>query len=459
MRYLRTVRILPYLVLVVLAAGCVSVPAAVEPATTGAAPAFEAFVPPAPEFDFATIIDPDHASHQLPHLHGNGYGLALVGHTGIDSLLPPDVSGSITAIDISGSYALVAGYQGDLAFAIVDISDPAAPIPVSAFLGGGNPRTARFSDDGNYVFFGCESPGGLAGAVGLDCEGERTPGGGDAGVVVVDVHDKEAPTFVDFLATGGAHNIFVTSVNGIDHVFTSAVTILAFDREAGSLKQVAEVPGTHDATVARHPGTGDMLLFTGTSELAIYNVNDPANPEPVYEAENADWIGWHDQVLIPQLVDGRAILLLGGESFVGTAQGGVVYVMDVTDPAAPALLGEWIPPFLPKVPWASYLFSMHEMAATPTGQVAVSWNHGGVWVIDVSTKERQSEPVTLAAFQPHEMPDVVPSFGPSSPLWMLPRVWGAGWDARGFLVVPDMLTGVYVLEPEWGLRPTLESGQ
>jgi hypothetical protein len=38
-------------------------------------------------------------------------------------------------------------------------------------------------------------------------------------------------------------------------------------------------------------------------------------------------------------------------------------------------------------------------------------------------------------------------------------VWGAGWTADGHLVVPDMHTGVYVLEPEWGLHPALDSGQ
>ena len=29
----------------------------------------------------------------------------------------------------------------------------------------------------------------------------------------------------------------------------------------------------------------------------------------------------------------------------------------------------------------SYLYSVHEIAATPTGQVAIAWYHGGVWVL------------------------------------------------------------------------------
>ena len=443
-----------------LFAGCVALPAGtVDPAPVPGA--FAPLVPPVPDFDFSTLVDPDHANHQLPALHTDGHGLTLVGHTSLRSVLPPGVSGSITAIDVHGGYALVSGYQGDLAFAIVDITDPADPKPVSAFIGAGNSRTARFSADGDYVFYGCETPAFPVAVRGTceDAEALHPPGAARAGIVAVDVTDKSAPKFVAFLPGPGAHNIYAASVGGADHVFTSATTILRFDREAGTLEQVAEVPGEHDATVVRHPATGDLLLFTGTNELAIYDVDDPASPQLVYEApDDADWVGWHDQVLVPGLVDGRAILLVGGEYFAGP-ETGFVSVLDVTDPAAPVKLGEWRPPFKPSVPWTSYVFSIHEMAATPTGQVAVSWNHGGAWVIDVSTKERQAAPVTLAAYQPHEPPEVAPSPGTSSPYPQAPRVWGAGWDARGYLVVPDAMTGVYVLEPEWGLHPAVDSGQ
>lgn len=447
-------------VISLVGAGCVTVPdaATVEPPAGGSS--LGAFVPDAPAFDFARIVDPDHANHQVPHLHTEGHGLDLAGHTSLARVLPPGVSGSITAIDVHDGYALVAGYQGDLAFAIVDITDPADPKAVSAFLGAGNSRTARFSDDGNYVFYGCETPTTPLPVRGT-CEDRNAihPPGARSGVVAADVTDKRAPKFVAFLPTPGSHNLYATSVDGVDYVFTAATTILRFDRAAGTLEQVAEVPGQHDATVARHPLTGDLLLFTGTNQLAIYDVDDPGSPTLVYEApDEADWVGWHDQVLVPGLVDGRAILLVGGEYF-GGPEMGFVSVLDVTDPAKPVKLGEWRPPFGPRVPWTSYLFSIHEMAATPTGQVAVAWNHGGVWVIDVSTKARQAEPATLAAYQPHEPVEVVPSPGASSPYPMAPRVWGAGWDARGYLVVPDAMTGVYVLGPAWGLVPGIDSGQ
>jgi hypothetical protein len=52
------------------------------------------------------------------------------------------------------------------------------------------------------------------------------------------------------------------------------------------------------------------------------------------------------------------------------------------------------------------------------------------------------------------MIDVVPSTFAQTPIPDVPFVWGAGWDSRGYLVVPDMHTGVYVLTPSWGLHPT-----
>ena len=430
-------------------------------------------MPPVPDFDFSKVVDPDHANHQLPMLHAGGHGLSLVGHASIGDLLPATTRGSITQVDVWGDYAAVSGMEGGLAFAIVDVTDPAAPKPVSWWPSAADGWTARFSDDGQYVFYGCQmfpaQPGvGLAynptSHVLGTCEdpsAPHAPGQNPAGIVVVDVKDKASPRFVTFLPAGGSHNIFVTAINGTDYVFTASTAILKFDREAGTLEQVAEVPGVHDATVAKHPVTGDWLLFTGTGQLAIYNVNDPANPVPVYEApKEPDFIGWHEQTLVPGLVDGRVVLALGGETF--RSVGGVpdqVDFLDVTDPANPVKLSTWKPPFQPRLPWAGYLYSVHEMAATPTGQVAVSWYHAGVWVLDVSTKERQAEPVTLAAYLPNEQVSVTPSTFAQTAVPYVPFVWGAGWDDRGYLVVPDMHTGLYVLEPGWGLHPAIDGGQ
>lgn len=428
--------------------------------------AFQPFVPPAPDFDFSTVVDPDHAAHHAASLHTAGHGLTLVGHAGLGDLLPPTMQGSISAIDVWGDYAVVAGLQGGLGFAIVDLADPANPKAIGWAHSMADGFTARFSDDGQYVFYGCQmstfAPSLVQGTC-EDPEALHAPVAGDpAGVSVWDVSDKTDPKFVTF-TPAGSHNIYTRNIGGTDYVFTENVEILAFDRGAGVLTEVAALPGRHDVTVEKHPITGDWLLLTGTGELAVYNVNDPTAPELIFEGTGSEgWEGWHDQVLVPGLVDGRVILLLAGESLTGV--GGetlsdAVDVVDLTDPADPVLVGSWQPPFRPLTPWGQYTFSVHEMAATPTGQVAIAWYHAGVWVIDVSTQQRQTGPVTLAAYQPHEASDILPSTPAEAPLPWVPNVWGAGWSAAGHLVVPDMHTGVYVLEPEWGLHPALDSGQ
>ena len=468
------------LALILLLAGCVSVAPDGTQSGTGTfqpAPPPAPVVPPQPDFDFSTVIMPDHGAHEVAALHTAGHGLSQVGYTSVAELLPLGVRGSITQIDVQGDWAVVSGMEGGLAFVLVDLTDPTNPVAAGWYPSAADGWTARFSEDGQYVFYGCQMLGATGDATATvrgTCEDPTaihppTDANPEA-VVVVDVRDKSNPTYVTSLATPGTHNIQYAFIDGVDYVFTSAVTILKFDRAAGKLTQVAEVPGVHDATVVRHPTTGDWLLLTGTGEMSIHDVNDPAHPEVLFEGTgNEGWVGWHEQTVVPQLVDGRLIVILAGESFVGTgdltgAEGSslpdTIYIADITDPTNATLVGSWKPPLDPRLPWVSYLYSVHEIAATPTGQVAIAWYHGGVWVIDVSTAERQISPVTLAAFQPHEeLSAIPPSTFAQVPLPAIPFVWGAGWLHTGHLVVPDMHTGLYVLEPDWGLYPGGEGGQ
>jgi hypothetical protein len=447
------------------------------------AQAIEPFSPPVPDFDFTSVVDSTHAQHSVASFHTAGHGLDLIGHAGLGEILPPTTRGSITSVDIHGDYAVVAGMEGGLAFAIVDLSDRSDPKAVGWAPSAADGWTARFSADGNTVFYGCQMLGATGSATANvygTCEDPTAvhPPGSPAsqvpvensnpgGVSAWDVTDKTDPRFLDFLPVGGSHNIYAQAIDGVDYIFTASTAIVKWDNATKTLEQVAEVPGRHDQTVIQHPVSGDWLLFVGTAELTIWNVNDPSDPQLVYEpadGEDVPWTGWHDQVAVPGLVDGRAILLLAGET--GVYPGGgeapppdVVSIVDITNPVKPALLSKWSPPFTVPLPYASYLYSVHEMSATPTGQVSIAWYHAGVWVIDVSTRERQEGAALVAAYQPHEDIDITPSTFAQTPLPFVPFVWSAAWMADGHLVVPDMHTGVYVLEPEWGLHPAYDGGQ
>lgn len=460
------------LLLAVALSACLTPPSDEAPTPTDAADegGFAPFSVPKPDFDFKKIVDSEHgAAHSVASMHLAAHGLKQVGHTGVQSILPATMKGSITQIDVWNGYAVVAGFDGGPAFIIIDVRDPKAPKPISYTTTISYGWSARFSDDGKYVFFGCQVVDSTQyppqGRVIGDCQdAARVTGSTTAppmGVSVYNVEDKARPKFVDWVPTKGTHNLQVGMIDGVDIIVTNFADIVEFDREAQKLKVLATVPGRHDSTIVRHPVTQDWLLITGGREIAIYNINDPAEPFGVVEPDQwNEGTGWHEQVMVPGIVDGRVLLAVAGETYEQSS--GVrdaVTLVDITNPAEPTMLSSWKPPFADtKVAWTAYTWSVHEMAATPQGQLAVSWYHGGVWVLDISTKERQENPVVVAAFQPHENVNVNPSTFRQTPVPQVPFVWSAGWDQRGYLLIPDMHTGVYVLEPSWGLKPVLDSG-
>jgi hypothetical protein len=299
--------------------GCLGAvdPTGVAPTTESVATAFEPFSVPQPEFDFKKIVDSEHlAGHAAPALHTAAYGLRQVGHTGVQSILPPGMKGSITQIDVWNHYAVVAGFDGGPAFIIIDIQDPKAPKPVSYTTTMSYGWSARFSEDGKYVFFGCQVVDSTnyppQGRIVGDCQDAQKVHGGTTappmGVSVYNVEDKSRPRFVHWVATKGTHNLQAAMIDGVDIVVTNFADIVKFDRGAQKLEVLTTVPGRHDSTIVQHPITKDWLLITGGREFAIYNINDPAEPFAVVEPEQwKDGVGWHEQVTRPAGVGGRDV--------------------------------------------------------------------------------------------------------------------------------------------------------
>src|ERR1041385_1625546 len=205
-----------------LLAGCLSAKPAGQ-AGAGAA-AFPPVVPDKPGFDFSTVVPADHQAHMLPELHTAGHGLDLTGFAPIQSILPTGVRGSITQVDVWGDYALVSGMEGGLGFAIVDVKDRAHPQAVSFYPSTADGWSRGFSDDGNYVFYGCQTLGPIGyptSNVQGTCEDPsavHAPGGEGNGVVAVDVSDKAHPKFVAYLALNGSHNVQTANIDGEDYV-------------------------------------------------------------------------------------------------------------------------------------------------------------------------------------------------------------------------------------------------
>lgn len=437
------------------------------------------FVPPAADTDLTDAIDPNHADHHLPQLHENSHRLEQVGYTNFAGFYPPDYNGGWGEVDVHDGrdLAAVASVNGKLGVTLVDISDPTSPTPLSYISSTGAEFDARFTDDGDYLVFGCQvSPPTLGGEPMVlgDCAGDTQPHAPNQEAshktVFYDVSDPENPELAGIVDTNAAHNVFSTTINGTIYAFTNAVEIIEFDptkpvEEAAEV--VANVQGTHDASVHKHPITGDWLLYTGATEdssLAIYEVNDPTNPQVVVNGGVEGAVAWHEQTVSPTVIDGRVLAIGAGETFSSTGDVGgderqYASVIDVTDPTSPELLGTWQLPVDMQLPYANYRYSAHNIDITPHGQVAMAWYHGGIWVFDVSTQERQEDPATLGFYQPHELwSPVLPASFFQLDHAMVPVVWGGMWTEEGRLVLGDLYTGLYVLEPEWGLLPGATGG-
>lgn len=435
-------------------------------------------VAPDPSVFLGTILndhatgDVGHIGHQLPELHTGSLGLELVGHTDLSEDLVGYGSGYIE-VDVVGDLALVSSVFGSRGVSIVDVSDPTDLQVLSHIYNLDDNWDARLSTDGKYLFLGCQGSSAFE-CTGLDPASETpTPTGGgpcasiatcEGGIAVYSLEDPTAPAYIDYVPMGFTHNVFTFMQHGKYYFMNAAVTIAEWDPANGTTQIASsEIKGVHDIAVQEHPLTGQMLLYTGSgSYMSIWDVSDPFAPVLVGNVEAAEGESmppmWHEQTPLPCVVDGRHLTIGAGESGGGVAQ--PVAVVDTTDPTAPRYLGQWQLPDAPDLTsQMSYRFSLHNIDANCDGQVAIGHYHAGVWVFDVSTKERQENPVTLAYYQPGERA-ISGGWSPINSAALgafvsadVPNVWTAMWSDDGkTLLVPDMSTGLYALAPTWTLE-------
>lgn len=432
----------------------------------GAADGDARWIPAEPDHDFSDAIEDLHV-HEVPALHEGAFGLELVSHDPLtDGLEPVEaLPGGFTEVDYQDGLAVVSSFEGTRGLTLVNVTDGGLEV-LSHVHSGSENWDARFSDDGDWLFMGCQG-GGLYGAY----TGEMAPGGcvldgpvpelpvmGDyegSGIVAINVSDPTSPTVAAYTPSGPVHNLYTATIDGTVIVGNNRIELFAFDPASETFEHVADLPGVHDLHIQQHPVTGDWLLYTGAdgTGFRIYDISDPTDPTEIAvlnDGPNGEAVlGWHEQTPAPGLIDGRHVTVVASESFQGVPQ--QVSVVDTTDPTDPVLLGQWtMPAELAHPEQLSYKFSSHNLDVSGTGQVVIGNYHAGVWVFDVSTVERMMDPVTLAYYQPHEL---VTTHGQQpSPYGVFtgaPYVWGAVWTDEGNVLAPDMNTGLYLLEPTW----------
>jgi hypothetical protein len=404
----------------------------------------------APSFDFSKVIVGDHG---VPGGH------------------------AVRAMDVwddgKNWYVCVTHFAGNGGADIVDITDPTHPKHLSSVDSGTLNSDCQFTDDGKYLFLGPfngnptvdtvmkgrrETAGSVPVAGSYDVLGE--------GISIWDVQDKAAPKLKMYSESGIYHNLFTfrsKDLNGTDTDWVlqnRGQIVRKWDPKGPSLNKVGNTDTMiHDMAVGQHPVTGDWLLYTGKGlGLAVINMNDPTHPvtigELAAERGHGGVQGWHDQEFSPQLIDGKAILVVGSETL--GAQGEPYGIVDVSDPSEPVLIGKWSLPGDPKSPEPNfYTFSPHELGVW-NGYVVTANYHAGIWLFDMGSPERLREPVTLGYYYTSEEPAL--HGAPQDPPFAFnPCNWGAYFDSRGYVVASDWSSGLYILKFEktntWSAPP------
>lgn len=287
-----------------------------------------------------------HRKRTTPNFEVVGYDPLITDYHGETS---GDYLCGATKGDGDRRLSVVASWGTDVAFVLVDVTDPRNPEKIGEFvMKNTNVYDVDVSPDLQHVVLGTApydaGPDDLGEGQGnvtkptaspprltfrSACTGETrqlaglpSEAGYTSGAVLVDIADPANPQIEDFhpLPYRGGHSVTVTEEDNRTLVVTStggvpyalsyysffAITELPdgshlqllsryqYDpagyepRGTGSQSQLAGY-GAHDTTVQDHPKTGDTLawLANGQRGLVILNIEDPSNPQLV-----GHWANW-----------------------------------------------------------------------------------------------------------------------------------------------------------------------
>lgn len=365
-----------------------------------------------------------------------------------------------TGSDGDRRLAVVHGWMNDVAFVVVDVTDPEDPRKIGELvMPHANVYELDIGPDMRYVALGtsvydagtdqnasASSP--LADAYFRNaCTGEvtRLPDVAAnapyySGVVLVDLQDPTAPEILDYrpLPLLGGHSVRFQEIDEEPIIIATVWSPTRPDsyyaflglREtpaAGTGLELLstyrytgpEPPGTdplrgmgaHDGFIREHPGTGRHLAFLayGSLGLVVVDVEDPTDPQLVGRWDDWQQVGQgaaqvghfsHQPLPMDVLWDGRHYTFLGEECLSPPADAPSCYVavLDTTDPADPRYVGSWTLPEM--VQWDQSLqFSIHHVAVQHR-TLFVTTVHGGMWAVDVSTPEALREMPTVGVFVP-----------------------------------------------------------
>ena len=458
--------VVPLAVLIVLA-GCVGAPDGSVPAATQRG----AFLDPiADDHDHASFAD-----HALATAN-----MHLLGHTTMDPDGAPysyigemDTYGNLTVVQVLGRGSMPG-------FVVLDVSDPAAPVPIGrAEMPYSYVVDVKWSPDGKHVF--------AAAQAGTNRQQSDTPPTQDPFLYAVqangftqwDMSDPTTPVAVagGLMEPGGCHMLSVKELGGeltvfciargIVHVFQYADgaawrQVSAFGPGASSTgveRLVAETVGAgpnapfaallgvgpHDITIQEDPiEPGRFIASVSYWDLGLrfYDVTDPLRV-----VELGAWGGDGAQVYEGN-VHGAALyghhgdrLAVVGPELLGSTHP-AMWILDVNDFAAPKVVGEWVPPG--EHVSQGLLLTTHQFQVV-NERIYLAYNHAGVWVLDIHEimggeyAADPNRPDVLGYYLPHEEVELYDAEHAA-----VPNTWDVN-VRDGLIFASDRYTGFYVL--------------
>ncbi|HET6405551.1 MAG TPA: hypothetical protein VFH78_12975 [Candidatus Thermoplasmatota archaeon] len=157
-----------------------------------------------------------------------------------------------------------------------------------------------------------------------------------------------------------------------------------------------QLNGHTDVYLHKHPLTGATLAHLANWDG--YYIYDISLPGAAFEVGRWHDVGnVHTTYPFPMLVDDKQYIVVGQE--VGEPAelpSGWVYLLDITDPAQPTELGRWTLPVKPKWDNGGLQFSPHYVAILNQTLFVANY-HGGLWAVDISDP---AAPAAIGIFVP-----------------------------------------------------------
>ena len=466
-----------------------------------------------PDWDEVALPQGDGHNHHdgVQHQNRSTPNFKLLGWNPLESVHYGHSRGGYLCGDAAGNaekrYGVVHGLGTDIAFILVDVTDPAKPTVLGELAMPYAPaRDVAITPDLRYIVIGSSAPrqpdkpvptaaDALYAEWRSPCNDGpvKVPLVGDAaaaqyhpfaaGAILVNIDNPKQPTIESYvpLPVLGAHSIYANKIGSQYYVLASVVNAVAavtyfhlFDivsTPAGgklvSLSIIREDPtqgnapvlnGHNDGVIMVHPGTKKTYAYLAHwhQGLLIVDLTNPRVPQIVgrwsdnppgnTDLARTDHGDIHEALPLDTLWEGKHYTFVGQE-IVGhptSRPSGYLKALDTTDPTKPKEAAHWNLPA--EVEWKAGLqFSTHYITRV-NRTIFMSHYHAGVWAIDASDLGNTTKLPAIGAYLPSNVPpNPRPSSGAAPSYSWTPTIMDTNALPNGDLVVWDMRSGVYML--------------